>query len=77
MPLSPPYFDSLFATSDDPWGFRTRWYEQRKPYGGDAVHETLANETGLPRVVHHQEDDFVLDVWTREGQSVRRAEGLS
>jgi len=199
MPLSPPYFDSLFAASDDPWGFRTRWYEQRKraltlaclpasfydsifepgcangelaadlaprchrllacdasvpavrlarqrlrdvpharvetmtmpadwpaeqfdliviselgyylppadlatlaraclgsltdtgtllachwrplidgcAYGGDAVHEILAAETGLPRIVHHQEDDFVLDVWTRQGQSVGRAEGLT
>lgn len=24
------YFDGLFADSDDPWGFRTRWYEARK-----------------------------------------------
>ncbi len=24
------YFDALYATTPDPWGFRTRWYEQRK-----------------------------------------------
>jgi SAM-dependent methyltransferase len=24
------YFDELFANSDDPWAFRTRWYEHRK-----------------------------------------------
>jgi SAM-dependent methyltransferase len=24
------YFDRMFAASDDPWAFRTRWYEQRK-----------------------------------------------
>ena len=24
------YFDQMFAASDDPWAFRTRWYEQRK-----------------------------------------------
>ncbi|MGH3875336.1 MAG: class I SAM-dependent DNA methyltransferase [Pseudonocardiaceae bacterium] len=24
------YFDVLYATTTDPWGFRTRWYEQRK-----------------------------------------------
>ena len=24
------YFDSLFDGRDDPWGFKTRWYEQRK-----------------------------------------------
>lgn len=23
-------FDALFAGNDDPWGFKTRWYEQRK-----------------------------------------------
>ena len=24
------YFDRVYASSDDPWGFRTRWYERRK-----------------------------------------------
>lgn len=24
------YFDDLYSTSGDPWGFRDRWYEQRK-----------------------------------------------
>lgn len=24
------YFDSLYETCDDPWGFRSRWYERRK-----------------------------------------------
>jgi len=24
------FFDGLFAASDDPWQFRSRWYEQRK-----------------------------------------------
>lgn len=24
------YFDRMFAENDDPWAFRTRWYEQRK-----------------------------------------------
>lgn len=24
------YFDELFDGNDDPWAFRTRWYEQRK-----------------------------------------------
>lgn len=27
---SPAYFDTMFADSDDPWGFRSRWYEERK-----------------------------------------------
>lgn len=30
MSLDPEYFDRLYATSKDPWGFATRWYEQRK-----------------------------------------------
>ncbi|MBC7682848.1 MAG: hypothetical protein H7172_10975, partial [Ferruginibacter sp.] len=24
------YFDALFKDTEDPWGFRTRWYETRK-----------------------------------------------
>jgi SAM-dependent methyltransferase len=28
--LPADYFDELFAENDDPWAFRTRWYEQRK-----------------------------------------------
>jgi SAM-dependent methyltransferase len=30
MTLGTDYFDQLYATSADPWGFRTRWYEARK-----------------------------------------------
>ncbi len=30
MSLDPAYFQSLYAGSDDPWGFRSRFYEQRK-----------------------------------------------
>jgi len=30
MTVSPEYFDSLYAASPDPYGFMTRWYEQRK-----------------------------------------------
>jgi SAM-dependent methyltransferase len=28
--LPPEYFDRMYADSDDPWGFETRWYERRK-----------------------------------------------
>jgi hypothetical protein len=28
--LPADYFARMYAGSDDPWGFRTRWYEQRK-----------------------------------------------
>ncbi len=30
MSLPPSYFDDMYAGSQDPWGFTTRWYEQRK-----------------------------------------------
>lgn len=30
MSLDAHYFADLYASSDDPWAFRTRWYEQRK-----------------------------------------------
>jgi cyclopropane fatty-acyl-phospholipid synthase-like methyltransferase len=28
--LDAGYFDAMYAASADPWGFETRWYEQRK-----------------------------------------------
>jgi SAM-dependent methyltransferase len=28
--LDPAYFDRMYAESDDPWGFTSRWYERRK-----------------------------------------------
>jgi len=28
--LPPDYFEAMYAERDDPWGFRTRWYETRK-----------------------------------------------
>lgn len=30
MPTDADYFRGLYAQGDDPWGYRTRWYEQRK-----------------------------------------------
>ncbi len=30
MNASSQHFDALFAASDDPWHFRSRWYERRK-----------------------------------------------
>ena len=30
MTLDQPYFDHLYRSRPDPWGFRTRWYEARK-----------------------------------------------
>lgn len=30
MSLTGDYFDRVYAAAPDPWGFATRWYEQRK-----------------------------------------------
>lgn len=30
MSLPPAHFDAMYARAEDPWGFRTRWYEARK-----------------------------------------------
>lgn len=30
MSLQPDYFDRMYAADADPWGFTSRWYEQRK-----------------------------------------------
>ncbi|WP_336332654.1 class I SAM-dependent methyltransferase [Pseudomonas putida] len=30
MSLDAQYFADLYATNEDPWAFRTRWYEKRK-----------------------------------------------
>lgn len=30
MSVAEAYFEAMYAGSEDPWGFRTRWYERRK-----------------------------------------------
>jgi SAM-dependent methyltransferase len=30
MTVQPDYFEALFRANDDPWKFRSRWYEERK-----------------------------------------------
>lgn len=44
---------------------------------GDAVHRLLDATPGLQSVVHHREVDLVIDLWSREGDSPARQEGLS
>lgn len=41
----------------------------------DAVHACL-DGLGLQRLVRHEEDDFLLHVWTRDRRSVAQREGL-
>jgi LmbE family N-acetylglucosaminyl deacetylase/protein-L-isoaspartate O-methyltransferase len=47
------------------------------PLTGDDVHRTLAATLDLTRLVHHVEDDFLLDVWCRDPRSVAARTGLS
>lgn len=42
---------------------------------GDVVHERIA-ALGMPRVARHEEEDFVLEVFRRSGDSVARREGM-
>lgn len=44
---------------------------------GDAVHETIAEQLGLPHLVRHLETDFVIDVYSSDDRSVARREGLA
>jgi hypothetical protein len=41
----------------------------------DSVHASLA-ALGLPLIVRHEEEDFLLRVWTANGRSVARGEGI-
>ena len=139
MSVEDRYFEGLFRGNNDPWGFRQRWYEQRKrlvtlaalprPHYRAIFEPGCANaelsaalaercdrllccdtsaaaanlartrlslfdqagvrhgrlpgdwpeekfELHLPRLVLHQEADFLLEVWSREPRSVAALEGL-
>jgi hypothetical protein len=40
--------------------------ETNYPLTGDRSHEIIANTSGLQTVVHHREEEFVLDIWERQ-----------
>jgi LmbE family N-acetylglucosaminyl deacetylase/protein-L-isoaspartate O-methyltransferase len=44
--------------------------------GGDGVHAAIAEHLGLRRLVRHEEDDFVLEVFSDDGRSVAGRTGL-
>jgi SAM-dependent methyltransferase len=43
---------------------------------GDTVHRLLNKHLGLLRLVHHEEADFVLDVWCADARSLAEREGM-
>lgn len=46
------------------------------PQTAEQVHHLLHERLGMPRVASHHEDDFLLDLWSRDGTSVATLEGL-
>jgi len=46
------------------------------PQTGDSVHALLVRRLRLKRLLHHEEEDFLLDVWSDDERSVARIEGL-
>ena len=44
--------------------------------GGDGVHSAIAEHLGLRRLVRHEEDDFVLEVFSDDNRSVAERTGL-
>lgn len=41
------------------------------------LHTTIASATAMQSIVHHDESDFLLDVWTRDAYSIAAQEGLA
>ena len=57
------------------WRHRVEGY----PLAGDTVHEMMheaASASGMVSVAAHEEEDFRLDVWSRDGRSVARRTGV-
>lgn len=46
------------------------------PLNARQVHDLLHEHLPLPRLVLHQEADFLLELWSREPRSVAKLEGL-
>ncbi|MGI8880774.1 MAG: PIG-L family deacetylase [Jatrophihabitans sp.] len=53
-----------------------RWPAPDHPWSGDEVLWALRSELSLRVITHHEEPDFVLDVFDRTGRSVAQAEGI-
>ncbi len=46
------------------------------PHSAETVHTTISSASGLATLVHHEEDDFLLDVLARDPRSVAQRLGL-
>lgn len=50
---------------------------QDYPLRGDEVHAVMAQTTTLGRLLRHEEEDFLLEVYSADGRSVARRTGLA
>jgi SAM-dependent methyltransferase len=46
------------------------------PTPGDNVHRIIAETLALPRVVHHAERDFLLEIWSADTRSLAETDGI-
>jgi hypothetical protein len=42
----------------------------------DEVHRLMHSELGCLRIMRHEDEDLLLDIWTCDGRSVVRSEGV-
>ncbi|GAB7523969.1 class I SAM-dependent methyltransferase [Paraburkholderia sp. 2C] len=55
--------------------WRHAFVERRQ--SAEAAHAALDRCASLTRIVHHEEPDLLLDVWSADGRSVAQQEGLA
>jgi SAM-dependent methyltransferase len=55
--------------------WRHAFVERRQT--AEAAHAAFDHCTSLTRIVHHEEPDLLLDVWSADGRSVAQQEGLA
>ncbi|MFS0757334.1 methyltransferase [Noviherbaspirillum sp. 1P10PC] len=70
---------SLDALADDGVLLACHW---RRPFAertqdSEIIHAWFDQAPGLTRLAHHEEADFLLDVWGRQPQSVAQREGFA
>jgi LmbE family N-acetylglucosaminyl deacetylase/SAM-dependent methyltransferase len=68
--------DGALATDGTLLACHWRHEVEDYPLSGGRVHAALERLPGLTRVVRHEEEDFLLEVFTRDGLSVARSTGL-
>lgn len=70
---------SLDALRPDGTLLACHWRHQARDceWNGNDVHRLMDRTVTLPQIGHWLDEDFVLDVWSRDGRSVATREGLA